>query len=116
MKELSGSHRIRRHSKVTQRPGSYSCTQVSTNIHVTFNTPLLIDINEIKSDFTNGGKTIDFSGERQYPFPFSIVLHQRELILSAKTKEDRIMWVNAFMVLYEVKLIRTQVEGESFIK
>ena len=30
------------------------------------------DILEIMADYSNGGKTIDFSGERDYPFPFTI--------------------------------------------
>jgi hypothetical protein len=38
------------------------------------------------------------------------------LILAAKTKEDRSIWVNAFMVLYEAKLIRAQVDGEAFLR
>lgn len=73
------------------------------------------DINEIKADYADGGKAIDFSGDKNYPFPFCVKMHQRELILAAKTKEDRILWVNAFMVLYEAKLIRTQIDGEAFV-
>ena len=32
------------------------------------------DIFSIKPDLSNGGKTIDFSGEKAYPFPFSLML------------------------------------------
>ena len=30
------------------------------------------DILAVFDDFTEGGKAIDFSGERQYPFPFGV--------------------------------------------
>lgn len=67
------------------------------------------DINSIQGDYSNGGKTVDFSGERNYPFPFKIELNQRMLVLASKTREERILWVNGFMVLYEAKLIKNQI-------
>ena len=28
------------------------------------------DLQGVREDFSNGGRSIDFSGEREYPFPF----------------------------------------------
>ena len=54
-------------------------------------------------DQGNGGKSIDFSGEKAYPFPFTLMLSQRQMTLASKTREDREMWVRAFQVLLESK-------------
>ncbi len=61
------------------------------------------DIFKITPDHANGGKTIDFSGEKAYPFPFTLMLQQRELTLASKSREDREMWVRGFQVLLEYK-------------
>jgi hypothetical protein len=34
----------------------------------------LLDIMGLLPNFSNGGKSIDFSGEKQYPFPFTVTL------------------------------------------
>lgn len=54
------------------------------------------DVFQVIPDLSNGGKTIDFSGERAYPFPFTLMLSQRQMTLASKTREDREMWVHAF--------------------
>jgi hypothetical protein len=61
------------------------------------------DVFSVLADHANGGKTIDFSGEKAYPFPFTLMLSQREMTLASKTREDRDMWVRAFQVLLEAK-------------
>ena len=72
----------------------------NTKTAVTFK---FTDIFTVKPDLSNGGKTIDFSGEKAYPFPFSLMLSQREMTLASKNREDRDMWVRGFQVLLEAK-------------
>ena len=54
------------------------------------------DLFSVQADHGNGGKTIDFSGEKAYPFPFTLSLSQREMTLASRTREDREIWVRAF--------------------
>ena len=62
------------------------------------------DLFTVTPDLSNGGKLIDFSGEKSYPFPFSLMLSQREMILASKSRDDRDMWVRAFQVLLDGKI------------
>lgn len=63
------------------------------------------DVLAVIDDFSQNGRKIDFSGERQYPFPFGVRLRQRTLTLAAKTREDRQMWLNAFKLFYVVRCL-----------
>lgn len=59
------------------------------------------DILEVIPDNSNKGKSIDFSGLKDYPFPFTIKCKDRDFILAVAFRSDRDMWVRAFQVLYE---------------
>ena len=61
------------------------------------------DILAVFDDFSDGGKAIDFSGERQYPFPFGVNMTKRKLYMAAKTREDRVNWLSALKLFYVVK-------------
>lgn len=61
------------------------------------------DVFQVIPDESNGGRSIDFSGEKAYPFPFTLMLSQRQMTLASKTREDREMWVRAFQVLLECR-------------
>jgi hypothetical protein len=54
------------------------------------------DLFSVIGDHSNGGKTVDFSGEKSFPFPFTLMLSKRELTLATITREVRDMWVRAF--------------------
>ena len=61
------------------------------------------DLFKVLGDHSEGGRQIDFSGERAYPFPFTLFLQKRELVLASRSRDDREMWVNAFKLLVESK-------------
>jgi len=44
------------------------------------------DIINVQPDFSNNGRNLDFSGEKNYPFPFKILLGNRPLVLASKTR------------------------------
>ena len=61
------------------------------------------DMIDIQEDFSNNGRDVDFSGDKNYPFPFRLQLISRPLVLASKTRQDREMWVRGFKVLIESK-------------
>ncbi len=44
------------------------------------------DILDVQPDFSNNGRNVDFSGEKNYPYPFKITLMNRPLVLASKTR------------------------------
>ena len=58
---------------------------------------------EILEDFSNNGRDVDFSGDKNYPYPFKIEMLNRPLILASKTRQDREMWVRGIKVIIESK-------------
>ena len=70
------------------------------------------DILAVFDDFTEGGKAIDFSGEKQYPFPFGVNMTKRKLYMAAKTREDRVNWLSALKLFYVVRNL--QEKGSQF--
>ena len=71
---------------------------------------------EIIEDFSGGGKYLDFSGNKEYPFPFKIKFYSRELVLASKTNDERRAWVEGFKLLLEVKRKKIETDGEAFFE
>ena len=62
------------------------------------------DMKDLQEDFSNNGRDVDFSGEKNYPFPFKIQMFFRPLILASKSRQDREMWVRGIKVILESKV------------
>jgi hypothetical protein len=61
------------------------------------------DMIEIWENYSNNGRDVDFSGDKNYPYPFKIEMLNRPLILASKTRQDREMWVRGLKVIIESK-------------